>query len=107
MASQTLILKAGPCRQVVMLPGQVGGFSRTDSFGCTPPAGAHPARLRGGGSTTMSMATTAAQAKPVQLAMNQAGTAPWPFGAGSALAELLCLALPRRKSALPLLLTTR
>ncbi len=110
MNPQTLTLKAGQTGQVVMLIGSVGGFSGTVSFGCTPPANAemtcafNPATLQGGGATTMTIVTTAPQAKPVQAAST--GRSGWQLGAGSALAALLCFALPRRRRMMPLLLTS-
>ena len=60
-----LTLHPGQTGQVVMLLGLVGGFNGTVSFGCTPPANAeitcsfNPVTLAGGGSTTMSIVTTA------------------------------------------------
>ena len=110
MNPQTLTLKAGQTGQVVMLIGSVGGFSGTVSFGCTPPASTettcsfNPATLQGGGATTMTIITTAPMAKPVQQALGRKGG--WRLGAGSALAMLLCFALPRRRRAMPLLLTS-
>ncbi len=110
MNPQSLTLKAGQTGQVVMLIGSVGGFSGTVSFGCTPPANTettcsfNPATLQGGGATTMTIITTAAKAKPVEQALG--GRGGWKLGAGSALAMLLCFALPRRRRAMPLLLTS-
>ena len=112
MVPQTLTLKAGQTGQVVMLIGLVGGFTGTVSFGCTPPAGAEatcafsPASLQGGGTTSMTVVTTAAKAKPTQSARNGSSGSPWFLGGGSALAMFVCLALPRRRRALPLLLTS-
>jgi trimeric autotransporter adhesin len=110
MNPQTLTLKAGQTGQIVALIGSVGGFSGTVSFGCTPPASAemtcafNPATLQGGGATTMTIVTTAAKAKPVQQALS--GKGGLSLGAGSALAMLLCFALPRRRRAMPLLLSS-
>ena len=110
MNPQSITLKAGQTGQIVMLIGSVGGFSGTVSFGCTPPASAemtcafNPATLQGGGATTMTIVTTAAKAKPVQQALG--GRGGLSLGAGSALAMLLCFALPRRRRAMPLLLTS-
>ncbi len=112
MVPQTLTLKAGSTGQVVMLIGLIGGFNGTVSFGCTPPSGAEatcsfsPASLQGGGTTTMSVVTTAAKTKPTPSAHNTSRGSPWSLGAGSALATLLCLALPRRRRALPLLFSS-
>ena len=109
MIPQTLTLKAGQSGQVVMLLGLVGGFSGTVSFGCTPPASSEAtctfsnASLSGGGSTTMSIFTTAAHATK---ATQKAGLErPWRVGAGSLLAMLFCFAIPRRRRAIPLLFT--
>ncbi len=110
MNPQTLTLKAGQTGQVVMLIGSVGGFSGTVSFGCTPPASTemtcsfNPATLQGGGATTMTIITAAPHDKPTQQALG--GRGGWTLGAGSALAALLCFALPRRRRAMPLLLTS-
>jgi trimeric autotransporter adhesin len=110
MNPQTLTLKAGQTGKVVMLIGSVGGFSGTVSFGCTPPASSEitcsfsQTTLQGGGTTTMTIVTTAAKAKPVQQALGGRGV--WRLGAGSTLAMLVCFALPRRKRAMPLLLTS-
>jgi hypothetical protein len=109
MNPQTTTVKAGQSGQVVMLVGLVGGFNGTVSFGCTPPSGGEatcgfsPASLQGGGSTTMSITTTAAKAKPVQQAKDTSGS--WSLGAGSALAFALCFIVPRRRRTVPLLLT--
>jgi len=54
----------------------------------------------------MTIITTAAQVKPVQQAHNSGGGRLWGLGGGSALAALLCFALPRRRRMLPLLVTT-
>jgi hypothetical protein len=95
-----------------MLIGLVGGFYGSVSFGCTPPPDSEatcsfsPASLQGGGSTTMKVITTAAQTKPTQSARNSSRGSPWSLGAGSALAALLCFALPRRRRALPLLFSS-
>jgi trimeric autotransporter adhesin len=110
MNPQSLTLKAGQTGQIVALIGSVGGFSGTVSFGCTPPASAqmtcafNPATLQGGGATTMTIVTTAPMAKPTQQALG--GRGGWKLGTGSALAALLCFALPRRRRPVPLLLTT-
>ncbi len=109
MNPQTITVKAGQSGQVVMLVGLVGGFKGTVSFGCTPPSGANatcsfsPALLQGGGSTTMTITTTAPKARPVQEAKD--ATKFWPLGAGSALAFALCSFVPRRRRTVPLLLT--
>jgi hypothetical protein len=109
MIPQTLTLKAGQTGQVVTLLGLVGGFTGTVSFGCTPPPNSEAtcsfsnASLTGGGSTTLSIFTTAPHAtKPTQQASREG---PWRLAAGSALAMLFCFALPRRRRAIPLLFT--
>jgi trimeric autotransporter adhesin len=112
MIPQTLTLKAGQTGQVVMLLGLVGGFHGTVSFGCTPPSGAettcgfNQTTLQGGGTTTMVITTTAPRAKPTQQAHDGRGAGRWSAGAASALAVLFCFALPRRRRALPLLMTS-
>ncbi len=109
MIPQTLTLKAGQTGQVVILLGLVGGFNGTVSFGCTPPASSEATcsfsnvSLTGGGSTTMSIVTTAPHAtKPTQQASR---SGPWRIAAGSALAMLFCFALPCRRRAIPILFT--
>jgi hypothetical protein len=111
MVPQTLTLKAGQTGQVVMLVGMINGFSGIVSFGCTPPPNAEitcsfsPASLQGGGSTTMTVVTTAAKAKPTQSASSNGRGTPWQLSTGSALAAFLCFALPRRRRALPVMFT--
>jgi hypothetical protein len=107
---QTLTLKAGQSGQVVLLVGLVGGFNGSVTFGCTPPSGAEATcsfsqvSLQGGGSTTMSITTTAAQAK--QGTQHASRQSPWRLATGSTLAMLLCFLLPRRRRALPFLIAS-
>ena len=109
---QTLTLKAGQTGQVVVLVGAVGGFTGTVSFGCTPPSSTetscsfNPVTLNGGGSTTMTIATTAATAGTTSSTKSSRLTlgGPWHLAAGSALAGMLCLLLPRRRRAIPVML---
>ncbi len=110
MVPQTLTLKAGQTGQVVTLLGIVGGFSGTVNFGCTPPSNAETTcsfsqvSLTGGGSTTLTIATTAAVV--TQSSRNGGQHRPfttWNGLAGSALALLLWGGLPRRRRALPTL----
>ena len=109
MIPQTLTLKPGQTGQVVMLLGLVGGFNGTVNFGCTPPAnseatcGFSNASLSGGGSTTLSIVTTAPSIS--RSGQQVSRETPWRFAAGSALAMLFCFAIPRRRRALPLLVT--
>ncbi|RSL18769.1 Ig-like domain-containing protein [Edaphobacter aggregans] len=108
MVPQTITLQAGQTGQVVMLLGLVGGFNGTVSFGCTPPANAeitcsfNPVTLAGGGSTTMSIVTTAATvATTSKLAQRLDG---WGVAAGPMLATLFFLAVPGRRRRLPTML---
>lgn len=108
MVPQTITLQAGQTGQVVMLLGLVGGFNGTVSFGCTPPANAeitcsfNPVTLAGGGSTTMSIVTTAATvATTSKLAQRLDG---WGVAAGPMLAALFFLAVPGRRRRLPTML---
>lgn len=107
MIPQTLTLNAGQTGQVVMLVGLVGGFSGTISFGCTPPSssemtcGFSNPTLQGGGTTTMTITTTA----PHNKTSHQASNRPlWGGAAGATLATLLCFVLPRRRRLVPVLL---
>ncbi|MCU1324151.1 MAG: Peptidase propeptide [Acidobacteriaceae bacterium] len=110
MTPATLALTAGQSGQVAMQLSAINGFSGSVSFGCTPPASTEmtcsfsPASLQTSGNTTMTVVSTSAKAKPVTVSHNS-GDRNWPMGAGSALAMLLCFILPRRRRALPLLLT--
>ena len=107
MIPQTLTLNAGQTGQVVMLVGLVGGFTGTISFGCTPPAssemtcGFSNPTLQGGGTTTMTITTTA----PHNKTNHQASNRPlWGGAAGATLATLFCFVLPRRRRLVPVLL---
>ncbi len=110
MVPQTITLNPGQTGQVVMLLGLVGGFNGTVSFGCTPPANAeitcsfNPVTLSGGGTTTMSIVTTAptVAATTSKLAHQLGG---WNTVAGPMLAALIFLAVPgRRRRRLPTML---
>jgi hypothetical protein len=109
MIPQTLTLKAGQTGQVVILLGLVGGFNGTVSFGCTPPSNSEAtcsfsnATLSGGGSTTMSIATTAPSTSLAKGSGQQASGGSWRLATGSAMAMLFCFAIPRRRRTLPLL----
>lgn len=110
MIPQTLTLKAGQTGQVVILVGLVGGFNGTISFGCTPPSSSlatcafSNASLSGGGSTIMSIVTTAPSAAVVRSPGQQSRLEEsWHLAAGSTLAMLFCFLLPRRRRAIPLL----
>ena len=101
---QTLTLHAGQAGQAVVLLGVVGGFSGTVSFGCNPPSNAETTcsfsqvSLTGGGSTTLKITTTA------PITQSSRSTFPqWSGLAGSALAVLVWLGVPRRRRALPTL----
>jgi hypothetical protein len=108
MVPQTITLQPGQTGQVVMLLGLVGGFNGTVSFGCTPPASAemtcsfNPVTLSGGGSTTMSITTTAPTTAPAttsKLARNG-----WGVAAGPMLAALIFFAVPGSRRRLPTML---
>ena len=108
LVPQTLTLSPGQTGQAVMLLGMVGGFTGTVSFGCTPPSGSeitcsfNPVSLTGGGSTTMSIVTTAPQyATTRQAAGLREG---WVLGGGASLAALLCFMTPGRRRSIPRLL---
>ena len=101
MNPASLTISVGKSGQAVLLLGLVGGFNGTVSFGCTPPAGTettcsfNPVTLTGGGTTTMTIATTAPHVKPTQQA---SGRGLWLTGGGTALAMLFCFMLPRRRT---------
>jgi hypothetical protein len=84
----------------------VGGFNGTVSFGCTPPSSSeitcsfNPVTLTGGGSTTMSIVTTAPQSRTTQARLRQG----WAFTGGASLAALLCFMAPGRRRSIPTLL---
>ncbi len=107
MIPQTLTLHPGQTGQAVMLLGMVGGFSGTVSFGCTPPSSSeitcafNPVTLTGGGSTTMSIVTTAPQYSTSQQARLGQG---WVLTGGASLAALLCFMAPGRRRSIPTLL---
>jgi hypothetical protein len=107
MVPQTLTLSPGQTGQAVMLLGMVGGFNGTVSFGCTPPSGSeitcafNPVTLTGGGSTTMSIVTTATQYSTTTQAGLREG---WVLTGGASLAALLCFMVPGRRRSIPTLL---
>ena len=109
MVPQTLTLKAGQTGQVVILLGLVGGFSGTVNFGCTPPSNAEttcsfsPVSLTGGGSTTLTIATTASVTQSSRNGGQHRPFTTWNGLAGSSLAVLLWGGLPRRRRAMPTL----
>lgn len=107
MIPQTLTLSPGQTGQTVMLLGMVGGFTGTVSFGCTPPASSeitcsfNPVTLTDGGSTTMSIVTTA----PKYTTSRQTGLHEgWVLTGGASLAALLCFMAPGRRRSIPTLL---
>jgi hypothetical protein len=101
---QTLTLHAGQTGQVVSLLGLVGGFTGTVSFGCTPPANAETTcsfsqvSLTGGGSTTLTIKTTAPVTQSSRTNFPQ-----WSGVAGTVIAVLVWFVFPRRSN-LPRLL---
>ena len=110
MIPQTLTINQGQNGQVVMLLGAIAGFNGTVIFGCTPPASTEtacsfsPVSLIGGGSTTMTITTTAAVSmSPKGSARRAALQRNWNLAAGATFAMLFFVA-PRRRRALPMLL---
>jgi trimeric autotransporter adhesin len=107
MVPQTLTLHPGQTGQTVMLLGMIGGFNGTVSFGCTPPSATEitcsfsPVTLTGGGSTTMSIVTTAPQYATTQQAGLREG---WVLTGGASLAAILCFMAPGRRRSIPTLL---
>lgn len=105
MVPQTLTLHAGQTGQVVMLLGLVGGFTGTVNFGCTPPSNAETTcsfsqvSLIGGGSTTLTIKTTA----PV-TSSSKANFPRWGGFAGATLAVLVWFGVPRHRRRFPTLL---
>jgi len=101
---QTLTLHAGQTGQVVALLGLVGGFTGTVNFGCTPPSNAETTcsfsqvSLTGGGSTTLTIKTTAPVTQSSRTNFPQ-----WSGFAGATLAILVWFAVPGRRN-LPRLL---
>ena len=115
MTPTSLSLAQGTSQQVTVFVGESGGFAGTVSLGCTPPASSlttcnfAPASVTGGGATTLTITTTAASAatsaaRPSGLRSNLRSNL-WPVGTGASLASLLLFVLPRRRRALPALLS--
>jgi trimeric autotransporter adhesin len=111
MVPQTLTLNRGKSGQVVILLGAIAGFNGTVTFGCTPPANTEtacsfsPTSLNGGGSTTMTITTTApvtgsARRGAVGDLRRTMGNA----ASGTVLALLFFCLSPRRRRLLPTLL---
>ena len=110
MVPQTLTINRGQNGQVVMLLGAIAGFNGTVTFGCTPPASTEtacsfsPVSLIGGGSTTMTITTTApVTGSTTGSARHAALQRNWNLAAGATFA-MLFFAVPRRRRALPTLL---
>jgi trimeric autotransporter adhesin len=114
MVPQTLTINRGKSGQAVVLIGAIAGFNGTVTFGCTPPANTEttcsfsPASLSGGGSTTMTITTTAPTA-PVTGSLRRGAVEDLRRNIGSAasgtvLALLLCCLSPRRRRLVPTLL---
>jgi trimeric autotransporter adhesin len=110
MVPQTLTLNRGKSGQVVILLGAIAGFNGTVTFGCTPPANTEtacsfsPTSLNGGGSTTMTITTTApvtgsARRGAVEDLRRTIGNA----ASGTVLAFLFFFLSPRRRRLLPML----
>ncbi len=114
MVPQTLTINRGKSGQAVILVGGIAGFNGTVTFGCTPPANTEttcsisPASLSSGGSTTMTITTTAPTA-PVTGSLRRGVVEDFRRNLGSAasgtvLALLLCCLSPRRRRLIPTLL---
>ena len=109
MTPTSLSLAQGKSQQVTVFVGESGGFSGTVSLGCTPPSSSlatcnfAPASVTGGGSTVLTISTTAATSSTVRPAPGGSASL-WTAGTGVSLAALLIFILPRRR-ALPALLT--
>jgi trimeric autotransporter adhesin len=111
MVPQTLTLNRGKSGQVVILLGAIAGFNGTVTFGCTPPANTEtscsfsPTSLNGGGSTTMTITTTAPvnasarRGSVDDLRRTMSGAA-----SGTVLAILFLFLSPRRRRLVPTLL---
>ena len=111
MIPQTLTINRGKSGQAVILIGAIAGFNGTVTFGCTPPANAEttcsfsPTSLSGGGSTTMTITTTAPVAGSdrrgaLEDLRRNLGSAV----SGTVLALLVCCLSPRRRRLIPTLL---
>jgi trimeric autotransporter adhesin len=103
---QALTLTRGQTGKVTLAVAAVGSFAGKVNFTCIPPANTQTtcsissAALTGAGSVTLTIATTAAQARTTPQGPNIfARTA-----SGAALAMLFCFCAPRRRRRLPVLL---
>ena len=111
MIPQTLTISRGQNGQAVLLVGTVSGFNGSVTFGCIPPANTEttcsfsPPSVSGGGSTTMTIQTTAPIAAPSSNAALHLPARPpqWNLLTGASLAVLFCFIAPRRRR-LPALL---
>ncbi len=111
MVPQTLTINRGKSGQAVILIGAIAGFNGTVTFGCTPPANSEttcsfsPTSLSGGGSTTLTITTSAPVTGSVRSGVledlrRNLGSA----ASGTVLALLFCCLSPRRRSLVPILL---
>ncbi len=103
---QSLTLTRGQTGQATLILGIVNGFGGTVVFGCTPAPDTEitcafsPTTLVGGGTTTMSILTTA----PKSSALRSPGTNAGSLLGGVTLAAVLCFVLPGRRRRTPVLL---
>ncbi len=103
---QSLTLTRGQTGQATLILGIVNGFGGTVVFGCTPAPNTQitcafsPTTLVGGGTTTMSIITTAPKSSALQSPGGSAGRV---LG-GVAFAALVCFLLPGSRRRVPLLL---
>ena len=113
MIPQTLTISRGQNGQAVLLVGTVSGFNGSVTFGCTPPPNTEttcsfsPISVSGGGSTTMTIQTTApvaAATTSTSAALRTQRKPEWTILTGASLAVLFCFAVPRRRRVPTLLL---
>ncbi|MEI9977744.1 MAG: Ig-like domain repeat protein [Edaphobacter sp.] len=111
MVPQTLTLNVGKSGQAVVLVGAIAGFNGTITFGCTPPANTEttcsfsPSSLSGGGSTTLTITTTAPVTGSVRRgALEDLRRRMGNAASGAVLAMMLCGIFARRRRLLPTLL---
>ena len=103
---QTLTLTRGKTGQTTLILGIVNNFAGTVVFGCTPSPNTlitcsfNPTTLTGGGTTTMTVVTTA----PASAEFKSAPPLSGKVVGGISFAALVCFLLPGRRRRLPLLL---
>ena len=103
---QSLTLTRGQTGQATLILGIVNGFAGTVVLGCTPAPNTgitcafSPTTLIGGGTSTMSIITTAPKSSALESPGGRAGR----VSGGVAVAAVLCLLLPGRRRRMPLLM---